>query len=85
MLKYVDRERDIKTREYMVISRALAQHEVINGRMKEFGILRNTYRCDRSKHLYAFSAIAAMTQIEIENGRPVFEATDYADKISNNI
>ena len=43
VVKYVDRERDIKIRKYMVISRALAQHEVINERMKEFGILCNIY------------------------------------------
>ena len=51
--------------------------------MKEFGILPNIYPCDRNKHLHAFSAIAAITQIEIENGWPVFEATDYVDKITN--
>ena len=79
--KYLDRENNVKTKKYMAISRALACHETINRRMKEFSILRNVYRCDRDKHFFVFSAIAALTQIEMMKERPVFEATEYTDLI----
>lgn len=80
--KYLDRENNVKTEKYMAISRALARHETINGRMKEFSILRKVYRCDRANHFFVFSAIAALTQIEMIKERPVFEATEYTDLIT---
>ena len=63
------------------MSRALARHETVNGRKKEYAILRNVFCCNRKLHIYAFNAIAALTQIEKENGRPVFETHNYVDPI----
>ena len=79
--KWLDQENQVQTPEYMAISRALARHESINGRMKEFGILREVFRCKKKLHIFVFNAIAVLTQIEKENGRPVFDAHNYADPI----
>ena len=49
--------------------------------MKEFGILREVFRCKKKLHIFVFNAIAVLTQIEKENGRPVFDAHDYTDPI----
>lgn len=61
IVKWLDCENDVRTKEYMAMSRTLARHETVNGRMKEFAILRNVFLCDRKMHIYAFNAIAALT------------------------
>ena len=51
------------------------QHETLNGRFKQWGVLRDRYRHNLSKHGQYFRAIANMTQIAIENGEPLFSVT----------
>ena len=53
--KYLDRENDVKTKKYMAISRALACHETINGRIKECSILHKVHRSDGDKPFFIFS------------------------------
>jgi len=87
--KYVDPNAavKVKTPEYLAISRALARHETINGRFKEWGILTQVFRCDRDTHYIFFNAIAAVTQIEMLISRPAFNSTGpgayYVQPISN--
>ena len=83
--KYSNEELQIKTDKYKAISKLLACHEIINGRFKEFTILKNIFHHDRNKHHLVFSAIAFITQIELKNGKPVFECPEYVDPIQNYI
>lgn len=51
-----------------------ARHETINGRFKEYGILRKTFRSHPQKHAVCFQAVAAITQLEMmSGGRPPFK------------
>jgi hypothetical protein len=62
------------TREYK--RRVRARHESINARVKNFGILSQTFRhkIDRlDKHQTAFEAVCVIVQYQMENGSPLFE------------
>jgi len=54
------------------------RHETVNGRMKNWEILRVMYRHDLSTHGTVFRAIAVITQLAIRNGEPLFPV-DYKD------
>ena len=54
------------------------RHETVNGRMKNWEILRVMYRHDLSTHGTVFRAIAVITQLAICNGEPLFPV-DYKD------
>jgi len=62
-----------------VMCRARARHETVNGRFKTWGCLKQVWRHGRSKHVLAFNAVATITQLEIENGRPPFQVDGYED------
>ena len=47
---------------------ALARHEVIHRRLKQFGILGQTFRHDLYLHKVVFQSCAALTQLAIRNG-----------------
>ena len=49
------------------------RHESVNKRFKQFGILKQVYHHDLSDHADVFRAIAVITEIAIENGKPLFE------------
>jgi hypothetical protein len=49
-----------------------ARHETVNGRLKRFRILRNTFRHDLNLHRGVFLAIANIVQLEMELEYPVF-------------
>ena len=56
---------------------ACARHETINARLKNFQVLSNRFRHgvtadDMGKHGMAFSAVAVVTQLSIENGERLF-------------
>jgi len=61
------------------MSRARARHETINGRFKRWGCLKQVWRHNRTKHYLVFKAVATITQLEMENGRPPFQVTTYED------
>jgi hypothetical protein len=54
------------------------RHETINKRFKQWGILKQVYRGDITKHGQAFRFVAIVTQLAIENGEPLFQV-DYQD------
>ena len=55
----------IKKRKQLARSR----HERLNGRLKQWIILKNVYRHDLRKHKYVFEAVAVIVQLEIDNGK----------------
>ena len=54
-------------------SRARCRQESFNGWLKQFAILRDTYRHNMEKHRYVLQAIAVMIQVQINNGASLFE------------
>jgi hypothetical protein len=64
---------------YRAMSVARARHETVNGRFKHWNVLRNMYRHDRNNHYMCFGAVAAITQIELQTGMPLFDVDDYKD------
>ena len=53
-------------------SRARLRHETFNGRLKEFGILYETFRHDYGLHQFAFEAVVVIVQYQMDNGSPIF-------------
>ena len=55
-------------------SHARAWHETFNGRLKNFEILKQTFKSvDVEKHGMAFRAISVIVQYQMDNGSPIFE------------
>jgi len=52
--------------------RIRARHESVNGRMKNFKILQESYRHNLSNHGNVFRSIAVLVQLSIENGESLF-------------
>lgn len=52
--------------------RIMARHETVNKRLRQFYILRVEFRHERQKHSMVFHAVANLTQLNIENGNPLF-------------
>ena len=50
-----------------------ARHETANARIKRFKVISCKFRHDIVKHSDAFRACAVITQLEIENGKPLFD------------
>jgi DDE superfamily endonuclease len=62
---------------------ARARHETINKRFKDFAILNNKYRGNRFFHIYIFTAIANLVQVDIEIEKNSFMVV-YDDITSKN-
>jgi hypothetical protein len=60
--------------------RVRARHKMLNGRLKNWGILSQVYRHNIMRHGKVFRACAVVTQLTIDNGEPLFEV-EYKDKI----
>ena len=61
---------DIEKRRFDVL---MARHETVkNTRFKEWGILQQIYQHSEVCHGTVFNAIAVITQLDIEDGRPVW-------------
>jgi hypothetical protein len=52
---------------------ALARHETVNHRLKQWGCLRQTFRHDCHKHKDVFAGVAVITQLAFENGESPFQ------------
>jgi hypothetical protein len=63
----------------MMQGRVRSCHETLNGRLKAWGILSNTYRHNITKYGTVFYACAVITQLAIVNGEPLFEV-EYGDE-----
>jgi len=56
--------------------RARARHENFNGRIKNFGILSQTFRHKKDrmqKHQTVFEAVCVIVQYQMENGSPLLD------------
>jgi hypothetical protein len=60
--------------------RVRSRHETLNGRLKNWGILRQVYRHDILRHGDVFRACAVLTQLAIDEGDRLFEV-EYGDNI----
>jgi hypothetical protein len=59
--------------------RVRARHETVNKRIKQFTIVRDTFRHDLSLHGHCFYACAVLTQLMIQSGHPLFQVGEYDD------
>jgi DDE superfamily endonuclease len=53
-------------------SRARCRHETFNGRIKNFAVLRGTFRHDEAKFKSAFEAVCVIVQYQMDNGSELF-------------
>jgi hypothetical protein len=60
---------------------ARSRHEMLNGRLKNWGILEKVYCHDITVHGTVFYACAVITQLAIANGEPLFEV-ESGDELS---
>ncbi len=63
---------------WVMQGRVRARHELLNGRLKKWGILSQVYRHDIMWHGDVFRACAVVTQLTYKNGEPLFEV-EYQD------
>lgn len=56
-------------------TRARSRHETINGRLKNWGCLKQRFRHPLGKHKIVFSAVAVITQLDFENDAPPFQCS----------
>jgi hypothetical protein len=61
--------------------RAQAQQETVNKRFKNWGCLNQKFRHCITKHADIFCAVTVITQLAIQNGKPLFDV-EYSDDIS---
>jgi hypothetical protein len=59
--------------------RVRSRHETVNKRIKQFTIVRETFRHDLTLHGDCFYACAVLTQLMIKSGHPLFQVEDYED------
>ena len=55
------------------------RHETANKRIKQFACVSTKFRHDISFHGCCFRACTVLTQLAIENGKPLFGVDNYAD------
>jgi hypothetical protein len=60
-----------------------SRHETFNGRLKNWGVLKRTYRHDIQLHGTVFTACVLITQLCVSNGEPLFEVV-YNDMLGSN-
>ncbi len=58
--------------------RVRARHEMLNGRLKNWGIFSQVYCHNIMRHGKLFWACAVVTQLTIESGEPLFKV-EYKD------
>lgn len=50
----------------------MARHETVNKRIRQFKILKDSFRNSTKKHPMIFHAVVNLTQLMIQNGEPLF-------------
>ena len=75
--KIVVPEDAISERHWATMEVARARHEAINGRLKQWGALKNQYQHTCEKHYLIFSAIIVMEQLWIEQGKVLWQIRDF--------
>jgi hypothetical protein len=53
-------------------SRARCRHETLNGRLKNFKCLQDTFRHGMENHKTCFEAVCVIVQYQMDNGYPIF-------------
>ena len=78
--QYVKCPKSISNRSDCELMQSLVRRrqEHVNKRFKQWGILKQLYRHDITKHGFVFMAIVAITELAIENGEPLMEV-EYED------
>jgi hypothetical protein len=66
------------TKNQEMQNRVRSRHESLNGRLKNWEILKSMYHHDIMEHGNVFQAIAVITQISINTGKQLFDV-DYSD------
>jgi hypothetical protein len=84
--RYVKCPASIGSRKEMETASAFVRrrHETINKRFKQWGILKQVYRGDATKHGTTFRVCAIITQLAIQNGETLFQVY-YEDPDSDNL
>ena len=67
-----------------VMNTARARHETFNAHLKAWGILKQIFRHDISKHHIAFRSVLVIEQMRIMEGFNLFQVADLDDKIHFN-
>ena len=62
--------------------RIRSRQETVNKRFKQFGVLRQIFRHPIEKHASVFRAVAVTTQVNIEQGNPLFEFCGFLSSIN---
>jgi hypothetical protein len=62
-----------------MLGRVRAHHKMLNGWLKNWGILSQVYQHDIMQQGNVFRAYAVVMQLTIKNGEPLFEV-EYANK-----
>ena len=62
------------TMHQAMMSRARTHHETCNRRFKQFAILANRFRHDIHWHRSVFHAVVVLTQMNIDQGNPLWNA-----------
>ena len=55
--------------------KALARHETVNRRLKQFGVLGKRFRHELRKHVICFNAVAVATQLSFNRGEKPYRVT----------
>jgi hypothetical protein len=84
--RYVKCPASIGSRKEMETAAAFVRrrHETINQRFKQWGVLKQVYRGDGTKHGTSFRVCAIITQLAIQNGEKLFQV-DSEDPDSDNL
>ena len=76
---YIKVPKDVSSREQTKIKQAArSHHKTANSRLKIFHILKKEFRHELTKHSSVFCAVAVITQLNIEDGYPLF-SVEYID------
>ena len=61
--------------DHRAMNKALARHETVNRRLKQFGVLSKRFRHELSKHHLCFEAVTAATQLSFNRGEKPYRVT----------
>lgn len=61
---------EINSRQHKLI---MSRHETVNKRVRHFKILKECFRNSVELHPIVFNAVLNLTQLQIENGEPLFD------------
>ena len=69
-LTWPNSHHDPATNNYL--SRLRLRQETFHGRLKQYAILKETFRHNTDLHRFAMEAVAVLTQYDMDNGHPLF-------------